>query len=177
MLPSLSVKGHECFATAYVKQGRSLHLISLVGVRESVRAALAAMQIDHSAVIQGKETSLVSLSSQSNRVVQCRLPSGVFHAIAIGERVTQGNILILKDGASLAERFYSALLDKSTLPLHSNWQDKLLSLSKHSQLLTPLASNGVQAYALGEQLGDFESQVKRALVNHELPEIGKPICA
>lgn len=50
MIPTLSVKGHCCNVSAYAKQGRILHFISLVGVRESVRAAFAAMQHGHSTV-------------------------------------------------------------------------------------------------------------------------------
>lgn len=175
-MASLSVKGHQCVVSAYAIQGRQLHLISLMGVRESVRAALSAMQHGHSAVLKDDQTNLVSLSYQSIKVIQGRLPSGAFHAIAIGERVTSGGVLILKEGTSLAGRFYLALLDKSTLPLHTSWQDKLLELARETKLITPIAAYGVQAYALDTNLSSFETQVRHALIRGELPEIGETPC-
>lgn len=176
MIPTLSVKGHHCTVSAYAKQNRILHFISLVGVRESVRAALAAMQHGHSAVLSQGENTSVNLGYQSIKVIQGRLPNGAFHAIALGERVSQGDILILKEDDTLAERFYTALLNKSTLPLHTRWQERLLELAREENLLTKLSSYGVQAYALGDGLGSFETEVRRALVRRELPEIGEAPC-
>lgn len=115
----------------------------------------------------------MNLGYQSFKVIQGRLPNGAFHAIAIGERVTQGNILILKENDTLAERFYIALLGKSTLPLHTSWQERLLELARKENLLTRLSSYGIHAYALK----DYETQVRRALVSGELPEIGETPCA
>lgn len=177
MIPTLSVKGHKCVVSAHARQGRILHLISLVGVRESVRAALAAMQQGHSAVLTEGENTIVNLGYQSIKVIQGRLPNGAFHAIALGERVTQGDILILKKDDTLAERFYTSLLEKSTLPLHTSWQDKLLELAQDTNLISPIAAHGLRAYALGGNLSSFETQVRHALISRELPEIGEPACA
>ena len=176
MIPTLSVKGHRCTVSAYTRQGRALHLISLVGVRESVRAALTAMQHGHSAVLTESENTIVNLGYQSIKIIQGRLPNGAFHAIALGERVTQGDILIFKQGDTLPERFYTALLEKSTLPLHTSWQQRLLELAWEENVLTKLPSYGVQAYALSDNLTDYETTIRRALVSGELPEIGEAPC-
>ena len=177
MIPTLSIKGHQCVVSAYARQHRALHLISLVGTRESVRASLAAMQHGHSAVLKSEDTTLVNLGYQSIKVIQGRLPNGAFHAIALGQRVTQGDVLVLRESDSLSERFYTALLTKSNLPLHSSWQETLLEIAQQGKLLTKVPSYSVQAYALSNGLGAFETQVRRALVSRELPEIGEPVCA
>lgn len=176
MFPTLSVKGHKCVVSAHARQSRALHLISLVGVRESVRASLAAMQHGRSAVLTEGETTLINLGYQNIKIIQGRLPNGAFHAIALGERVTQGDILILKQDDTLAERFYTALLEKSTLPLHTSWQERLLELAWEENVLTKLPSYGVQAYALSDNLTDYETTIRRALVSGELPEIGEAPC-
>lgn len=176
MIPTISVKGHHSVITAYATQGRQLHLISLAGVRESVRATLAALQHGHSGALKSDETTLVNFGYQSVKILQGRLLSGAFQAIAVGKTVTNGDILILKEKASLAKLFYHALLKKSTLPLHTSWQDKLLELAQETNLLTPISAHGVRAYALGSNLSTFETQVRHALIREELPEIGEPAC-
>lgn len=176
MIPTLSVKGHQCIVSSHARQGRILHLISLVGVRESIRAALSALQHGHSAALKTHKTTLVNLGYQNIKITQGRLPSGAFQAIAVGEKVRSGDILILPEGASLAERFHLALLEKSTLPLHTSWQDKLLELAQDTNLITPISAYGVQAYALSDNLSTFETHVRHALIRGELPEIGETQC-
>lgn len=176
MIPSLSVKGHQCVVSAYTRQGRVLHLVSLIGIRESVRAALAAMQHGHSAVLKTNETTLVNLGYQSVKVIQGRLPNGAFHAVAIGEGIKNGDILILKDGMPLAERFYRYLITKSTLPLHSSWQERLLMLAETNGMITKLATHDIEAYIFDKPIGTFEALIRHALVNRELPEIGVTPC-
>lgn len=177
MIPSLSIKGHQNTVTAYVKRGHQLQLISLAGVRESVRAAIAAMQHHHSASLKTDQTTLVGLGYQNTQVIQGRLPNGSFHAIVMGESVTNGDTFIVKPGTSLAERLYHHLLQKSTLPLHTSWQPTILNLAQTDGSLQKLESYDLAAYTLQKPIGDLEAHIRHALIRGELPEIGDTPCA
>lgn len=144
-----------------------LHIISLVGVRENIRATLAATQHDYSVM---PKTHEVSLGYWSFKVIQGRLPSSAFRAIAIGESVIQGDIL-LKQNQPLAERFYQHLIAKSTLPLHTSWPDKLLKIAQQEQMLGLLESHKLRGYALAQRIDTRETAVGRTLMNDGLPEI------
>ena len=124
MISTLSVKGHRCVTDAIVTHGQMLHLCSLIGTRESVRATIASLQNGQNGVLKsGSNHTPVSLGYQRISAAQARLPSSAFQAVMVGERVKDGIILVLQLQASLAERFYHSLIQKSTLPLHSAWQD------------------------------------------------------
>lgn len=177
MISTLSVKGHRCVTDAFVTQGKILHLCSLVGTRESVRAIIAALQHGQNGDLKsGSNPVPVSLNYQRINAVQARLPSGAFQAVIVGERVKDGTILVLQPQASLVERFYHYLIQKSTLPLHSAWQDELLELAQTTTMLEKLPSLYLKGYGVCGDLTAFEGIIRRAIQKGELPDVRGEAC-
>ncbi len=176
MVPTIKIKGFRCSVEEAVFESRKdgfVHVLSLVGSREAVKAVWARLMKGEAAYLDlGQQVRAVRMNTEGGgKLLTERLPSGAFHGLLLSRVLLRGELVLCEKEEDLPARFFHYLTQKLRLPLHNTWRGWLWNHALGSGMVEQMSSRRLHAYEVNPSVYDLEVEVRQALLAGELPEI------
>ena len=175
-------KGIKAFVDGYIlgKHGGSVYCLSTFGAIGAVQAIAATLVSGKSIDLYSKDDYGKELYKQFGnvkyRMISKRLPvSKMLTMIVVVDYAIlsydQDDFMIITKNEDPIELLYSNLVNRSEIPLHTNWKQWLWTTFVHFKWIKELPGYRMNGYVVSFDDDDLAYQIEIGIKNKTIPEI------
>ncbi len=178
-IPKMSFGGFSVYVEAYVLGGYKVYYASLFGSLGAVKAISAALVAGKSVSLHVPGEFKRTVSKQFGRkyrMVSKRLPSRALNTVVLVDYMFLSHerrfcFLVHDSDNPVVDRFYSQLVYRTEVPLHSSWAQWLWDEFCQKSWAGPLKCFRIQSYFIRFTDNKLSELLKRGVQTKQIPEI------
>lgn len=178
-IPTMSFGGFTAYVESYALGGYKVYYASLfgsLGIVKAISAALVAGKSISLHVPREFRKTVSKAFGRKYRMISKRLPSRALNIIVLVDYMIlshEHHFCFLTPGAGIVDRFFSQLVHRTEVPLHTSWKQWLWDAFQENDWAKKLPSFGIQAHSVSFTDSKLSQLLKQGIQTKQIPEIKK----